>query len=389
MRVRPSILLSLSLLAGALRPALVVAAELGTAPHFLRLGDRERIVLFSDGPVAGAIADHRADGSIVVTVPEVAAASAIAGREFDDAASGGDGRTKVRITTDAQGAARIEITPADPVGRVHAYATAKPARLTIDLLQKGAPAERSVAKAPVAKVESTASAATKAETAAKAPAKLEVPEAAPAKVDIAASASSKAGPAGGALAQAKHAPGASAKAEPAHVSPAPVPKDVAVGAPVEHATGPAASAAPAATAHVPPRPRDSQQAVASGDAPGPGDRKENADAPGAHVHWDPKLAPAWLGEAHPPSAVPAAGGPGPDAAPADEPDTRDLPVLAIHAAPQQSPLPAPSATPALSVKDGKGRTGKPAATGALANASAPPPVAAAGAPSALAAHDDR
>jgi hypothetical protein len=147
MRVRPAIFLALGLLAVVACPKRGRAAELGTAPHFLRLADRQRIVLFSDGAVAGALADRRADGSIVVTVPKVAAGAAIAGREFDDASAGGSGGTKLRIASDAQGDARIEITSASPVARVHAYATGKPARLTIDLLQEGAQAERAVGSA--------------------------------------------------------------------------------------------------------------------------------------------------------------------------------------------------------------------------------------------------
>ena len=126
----------------AARPGSGLAAELGTPPHFLMLADRERIVLFSDGPVAGALADRRADGSIVVTVPKVGAGAAIVGREFDDAGSGGSGGTRVRVSGDPQGDARIEITSTSAVARVHAYATGKPARLTIDLLQEGAQADR-------------------------------------------------------------------------------------------------------------------------------------------------------------------------------------------------------------------------------------------------------
>lgn len=136
MHRRSRILIAASLL--LLPWSTAFASELGTAPHFLTLGDRERIVLFSDGPIAGALADQRADGSIVVTVPKVAAGATIAGREFDDTASGGSGRTKVRVTSTPQGDARIEISGAGAVERVHAYGTTKPARLTIDLLHRGA-----------------------------------------------------------------------------------------------------------------------------------------------------------------------------------------------------------------------------------------------------------
>ena len=73
------------------------ASQLSSAPHFLVLADRERIVLFSDGPVSGAMADTRPDGTIEVTVPRLAVADSIAGRAFDDAGSGGTGKTRLRV----------------------------------------------------------------------------------------------------------------------------------------------------------------------------------------------------------------------------------------------------------------------------------------------------
>ncbi|MBY0280515.1 hypothetical protein K2Z84_34705, partial [Candidatus Binatia bacterium] len=166
MRCRTFILAAVALL--LLPWSTASASELATPPHFLTLADRERIVLFSDGPIAGALADRRADGSIVVTVPKVAAAATIAGREFDDTASGGDGRTKVRVTSTAQGDARIEISGAGAVERVHAYGTTKPARLTIDLLHPGAPERSAEAGKPPTKPAATTAdgAASKATSAA-------------------------------------------------------------------------------------------------------------------------------------------------------------------------------------------------------------------------------
>ena len=349
MRIRPTILLALSLLAGGVRPANVAAAELGTAPHFLKLADRERIVLFSDGPVAGALADQRGDGSVVVTVPKVGAGAAIAGREFDDAGSGGSGGTKVRITTDAQGDARIEITSASHIARVHAYATAKPARLMIDLLQEGAPTERPAASA-------------KAE---------------PAKVqdDVAATVPSSAEPAAKKVAAA--APVA-AKAEPVaaaaiEANPGPAPAKVVAAqdahAPAQHSTAAPAAPAPATEAHAntppagapPVDPDVAQAAQSSQHAPSAVARVAAPSAP----HGE---AAAQTGDAH----APVATG---DAEPELEDDSRDR--LAVATAPQAaaSPLPAPTATPALSAKERKGKKGKAATAAVAAAAAAAPPAA--------------
>jgi len=130
--------LAAALVCATLAPAIAAAAsEISSAPHFLVLADRERIVLFADGPVAGAMADHRADGSIEITVPRLTVAQAIAGRDFDNAGSGGSGKTRVRLAGTARGDVVVRIESATPVGRVHAFAASKPARLTIDLLHAG------------------------------------------------------------------------------------------------------------------------------------------------------------------------------------------------------------------------------------------------------------
>jgi len=118
------------------------ASRLTSAPHFLSLSDRDRIVLFSDGPVAGALADRHADGTVEVVIPRVAVAETIAGREFDDAAAGGDGKLKVRVSDAGGDDVRVRIASARPVTRVHAFASSNPARLTIDLLHGDAPVER-------------------------------------------------------------------------------------------------------------------------------------------------------------------------------------------------------------------------------------------------------
>ena len=115
------------------------ATQLSAAPHFLVLADRERVVLFADGPVAGAMADHRADGSIEITIPHVALAAALADRDFDDADSGGAGKTRVRLSSAPSGDVRVHIESASPVLSVRAFAASKPARITIDLMRVAEP----------------------------------------------------------------------------------------------------------------------------------------------------------------------------------------------------------------------------------------------------------
>lgn len=126
------------------------ASQLTSAPHFLVLGDRDRIVLFSDGPVAGALADQQSDGSVEVVIPRLVVDEAIAGREFDDAAGGGDGKIKVRLSNAGQGDVRVRIASARPVSRVHAFASNNPSRLVIDLLHGGAAVAEREERAPVA-----------------------------------------------------------------------------------------------------------------------------------------------------------------------------------------------------------------------------------------------
>jgi hypothetical protein len=113
------------------------AARFAAAPHFLLLEDRERIVFFTDGRVAGAVARQRPDGTIDVVVPGASVDESVATRSFDDAAAGGPGTMRLRLSS-AAGDARIEIEHAGAVERVHAFAAGNPSRLTIDLLRERA-----------------------------------------------------------------------------------------------------------------------------------------------------------------------------------------------------------------------------------------------------------
>ena len=361
MRTHPAILLALSLTAIVARPASGRAAELGTPPHFLMLADRERIVLFSDGPVAGALADRRADGSIVVTVPKVAAGAAIVGREFDDAGSGGSGGTKVRVSGDPQGDARIEITSTSAVARVHAYATGKPARLTIDLLQEGAQADRpaDAARAGAKPAAAEAAAVTAAEAAVAKPAAATEPkpQAAP-KSEPAAVAATKPEPAPVAPAKGEPAPAVAAKPEPAPVAvaknePAPIAKtEPAPIARTEHAPAPAAA-----------KPET---------APAPVAQVKNEAPPAAHASGDAAAHGGIAATESTPAA--AAASASRDVPPLLDDDNRDLP--AAPAAPPvvaQAPVPTPTASPAVSAKEKKGKKGKAAV--AVATAPAPAPVA--------------
>jgi hypothetical protein len=120
-------------------------SQLTSAPHFVVLGDRERIVLFADGPLIGAMADRHGDGTIEVTIPRVGLAPALADREFDDASSGGTGKTRVRLSAGSHGDVLVRIQPGTPAASVHAFASTKPSRVTIDLLQTAADAATSAA----------------------------------------------------------------------------------------------------------------------------------------------------------------------------------------------------------------------------------------------------
>ncbi|MEW6271015.1 MAG: hypothetical protein AB1689_17165, partial [Thermodesulfobacteriota bacterium] len=124
------------LLLGALcAPATVVrAAELTSAPHFLALGDRTRVVLFAGAPVGGAIARRSADGGIEVTVPRLEVPDWLAGRVYDDREAGGTGATRVSLAATPDGEARVRIEADVPVRRVHAFPASRPARVMIDLL---------------------------------------------------------------------------------------------------------------------------------------------------------------------------------------------------------------------------------------------------------------
>jgi len=151
MRARHRISILLSLLSGVAVANAEGASQLTSAPHFLSLADRERIVLFSDGPVAGALANRQADGTVEVVIPRVAVADALAGREFDGGSSA-DGKLKVWLSSAGKDDVRVRIAPARPVTRVHAYASTNPARLTIDLLHgSAAPERRAEAGAAAAK----------------------------------------------------------------------------------------------------------------------------------------------------------------------------------------------------------------------------------------------
>jgi len=123
------------------------ATRLASEPHFLLLSDRDRIVLFTDGPVSGAVAEREANGSFEVVVPGVEIDAKLAGRVFDDAASGGDGTTRVRFVGTQRGDARVAVESRTPVRRVHAYAAAKPPRLMIELVRENARPVRQNARA--------------------------------------------------------------------------------------------------------------------------------------------------------------------------------------------------------------------------------------------------
>lgn len=375
MRAHPAILLALSLTAIVARPGSGLAAELGTPPHFLMLADRERIVLFSDGAVAGALADRRADGSIVVTVPKVAAGAAITGREFDDRDSGGTGGTKVRVSADAQGDARIEITSTSAVARVHAYATGKPARLTIDLLQEGAQVER-----PADATRASAKPAA-AETAPVVPAA--VADAKPAAAaDVKPHAPAKAEPVAVAATKVEPAAAAAVKQEAAPV-PAP---DAA------HAAGSKSEHAPAASTlaeRAPAAPTLPEHAAVAPNGPVP--------APVAQAKAEPAALPQARSEvpalAHAASevATPSAGASATrDVPPLLDDDGRDLPAPP-PAAPvvAQAPVPTPTASPAVSAKDKSKKKGAKAAEAVASAAAAPAaqsvPVPAATAAAAVAA----
>ncbi|MFN8601851.1 MAG: hypothetical protein U0842_15400 [Candidatus Binatia bacterium] len=361
MRANPAILLALSLTAIAARPGSGLAAELGTPPHFLMLADRERIVLFSDGPVAGALADRRADGSIVVTVPKVGAGAAIVGREFDDAGSGGSGGTRVRVSGDPQGDARIEITSTSAVARVHAYATGKPARLTIDLLQEGAQADRAADPAragakPAAAETATVAAAEGAE--AKPAAAAEPKPQTPPKSEPVAVAATKPEPAPVAAAKSEPAAAAVAKPEPAPVVATkgePAPGVVAKNEPAPVAKTEHAPAAAAARPEV---------------APAPVAQTKNDTPPAAHAARDAVAH----GTIAPTETIPAAASASRDVPPLLEDDNRDLPAPPA-AAPvvAQAPVATPTASPAVTAKDKKGKKGKAAEV--VVTAPAPAPVA--------------
>jgi len=59
------------------------------------------------------MADHRADGSIDVTIPHVALATTLADREFDNAASGGNGTTRLQLSAAGQSAVLVRIQSAN------------------------------------------------------------------------------------------------------------------------------------------------------------------------------------------------------------------------------------------------------------------------------------
>lgn len=106
--------------------------ELTTAPHFLPLGEVDRVVFFASAVVPGALATTLADGTIEVTVPGVGVDKEIAGKSFEGNGAV-PGKLVATVVASGSGDARILVRGASPGRRARAYAAGNPPRLIIEL----------------------------------------------------------------------------------------------------------------------------------------------------------------------------------------------------------------------------------------------------------------
>ena len=111
-------------------------------PHYLAVAGGQRIVLFLNEPVSGALAARGPGGSFEIRVPRSAVAPAIQGQDFGAEGWGNSGEAvrHLVLTAGAKGDTNIRIEAGVPVDGVDAHAADDPPRLVIELL---APARRS------------------------------------------------------------------------------------------------------------------------------------------------------------------------------------------------------------------------------------------------------
>ncbi|HZR84480.1 MAG TPA: hypothetical protein VFD92_25500 [Candidatus Binatia bacterium] len=127
------------------------AAEFATPPHFLALGERERIVLFAKGALTEKPTVMRHDdGSFVVEVAGAVFAPDLADQTFDDGGAGGLGDTSVYLSS-ADWNGRLRIADRRGIERVDAFTTGEPPRLVVEVRavppQGAKPAKRASAVA--------------------------------------------------------------------------------------------------------------------------------------------------------------------------------------------------------------------------------------------------
>ncbi len=138
------------LLAALVAPDATAAPIFASPPHVVSDGDGQRIVLFLNEPVSGALASRAGDG-FVVRVPRSEVASTIQGQDFgaDGWGNGGDAVKHLVVAAGEQGDTTIRIQPTGPVRGVDARSVDDPPRLVIDLLATAPTATPRPTRTPV------------------------------------------------------------------------------------------------------------------------------------------------------------------------------------------------------------------------------------------------
>jgi tetratricopeptide (TPR) repeat protein len=139
MRTSRVLVIAVPLLASLVATDVAAEPIFASPPHVVTDEDGQRIVLFLNEPVSGALAARAGDG-FEVRVPRSAVAPAIQGQDYgaDGWGNGGDAVKHLVLAAGAKGDTSIRIQPSRALHGVDAHSVDDPPRLVIELLAAAA-----------------------------------------------------------------------------------------------------------------------------------------------------------------------------------------------------------------------------------------------------------